>query len=76
MFANGYPLVRAVDCATDESTGSDAAANVKATLLNNGRLQLQWQTEAGWAGTCRSLVVRFGFNGWSGADAMFTLRFK
>lgn len=76
MFANGYPLVRAVDCATHEPTGSDAAANVKANLMNNGRLQLQWQTEPGWGGTCRSLVVRFGFNGWSGADAAFTLHFK
>jgi hypothetical protein len=75
MCANGYPLVRAIDCATHEPTGSDEAANVKTTLTNNGRLLLQWRTGAGWGGTCRSLVVRFGLNGWTGADAVFTLRF-
>jgi hypothetical protein len=48
---------------------------VKTTLTNNGRLLLQWRTGAGWGGTCRSLVVRFGLNGWTGADAVFTLRF-
>lgn len=75
MFANGYPLVRVVDCATHEPTGSDVAANVKTTLTNNGRLLLQWRTGAGWGGSCRSLVVRLGLNGWTGADAVFTLRF-
>jgi virginiamycin B lyase len=75
MFANGYPLVRAVDCATHEPTGSDVAASVKTNLTTNGRLLLQWRTDAAWGGTCQSLVVRFGFNGWSGADAMFTLHF-
>jgi virginiamycin B lyase len=75
MFANGYPLVRAADCATHEPTGSDEAANVKTTLTNNGLLLLQWRTGAGWGGTCRSLVVRLGLNGWTGADAVFTLRF-
>ena len=75
MFADGYPLVRAVDCATHEVTGSDVAADVKTTLGNNGRLLLLWRTDAAWGGTCRSLVVRFGLDGWSSADAMFTLRF-
>ena len=75
MFANGYPVVRAVDCATHEATGPDVPANVKTNLTTNGRLLLQWRTDAAWAGTCRSLVVRFGFNGWSGADAVFTLHF-
>ena len=28
-----------------------------------------------WAGTCQSLVVRLGFTGWTGADAIFTVRF-
>ena len=74
VFASGFPLVRAVDCATGEATGPDQPANVQASL-NNGRLMLQWRTVAGWAGTCRSLVMRFGLNGWSGADAAFTLRF-
>jgi virginiamycin B lyase len=75
VFANGSPLVRAVDCATGEATGADEAANVQANLNNNGRLLLLWRTGAGWGGTCRSLVVRLGLNGWTGADAVFTLRF-
>jgi virginiamycin B lyase len=76
VFANGYPLVHAVDCATHEATGPDSAATVKTHLTKHGHLLLQWRTDAGWTGTCRSLVVRLGFNGWTGADAVFTLRFK
>jgi virginiamycin B lyase len=75
VFANGYPLVRTVDCATGEATGPDVAANVETNLTNNGRLLLQWRTGSGWGGTCRSLVVRLGFDGWTGADALFTLHF-
>jgi hypothetical protein len=75
VFANGFPLVHAADCATGDATGPDEAASVQANLSNNGRLQLLWRTGSGWGGTCRSLVVRFGLNGWSGADAVFTLRF-
>ncbi len=75
MFANGYPLVRAVDCATGEAVGADQAASVQANLSNNGRLMLLWRTGSGWGGTCRSLVVRFGLDGWSDADAVFTVRF-
>jgi hypothetical protein len=75
VFANGYPIVHAADCATGDATGPDEAASVQANLSNNGRLMLLWRTGSGWGGTCRSLVVRFGLNGWSGADAVFTLRF-
>ncbi len=74
VFANGYPLVRAVDCATGETIGADRPANVQANVTN-GRLLLQWRTAAGWGGSCRSLVVRLGFSGWSTADAEFTVRF-
>jgi virginiamycin B lyase len=74
VFEDGYPLVRAVDCATDDPTGYDTAADVQANL-NNGRLLLLWRTGADWGGSCHSLVVRFGFDGWAGADAVFTLRF-
>ena len=74
VFASGYPLVRVVDCATGETIGADRPANVRASLTN-GRLLLQWRTAAGWGGSCRSLVVRLGFNGWSTADAEFTVRF-
>jgi virginiamycin B lyase len=75
VFQNGYPRVQAVDCATHDPVGPEAAADVQASLGGNGKLQLLWRTGPGWAGTCRSLIVRFGLNGWTDADAVFTLRF-
>jgi virginiamycin B lyase len=75
LFQNGYPRVQAVDCATHDAVGPDGAADVQATITGSGKLQLLWRTSAGWAGTCRSLIVRFGLNGWTDADAVFTLHF-
>jgi hypothetical protein len=74
VFANGYPLVRKVQCATGEVL-AEQPASVQANLSNNGRLMVQWRTEGGWGGSCRSLVIRLGLDGWSGADAVFTVRF-
>ena len=74
-FAAGYPLVRRVDCDTDEPIGDEQPADVQANVNPSGRVQLLWRTGATWAGACRSLVVRFGYQGWNGADAVFTLRF-
>jgi hypothetical protein len=76
VFADGYPLMRTVACATHEATGPDVAANVKTHLSKHGHLLLQWRTGTGWGGTCRSLVVGLGLDGWTGAQAVFTLRFK
>ena len=64
-----------VDCASGEPIGPDAAADVQPNVNPNGRLQLLWRTNGSWAGSCRSLVVRLGFAGWTGADASFTIRF-
>jgi len=75
IFANGFPVVRPVDCATGGAVGADQPATVSTNLSSNGRLMVQWRTGSGWGGTCRSLVVRFGLNGWTGADAVFTVRF-
>jgi virginiamycin B lyase len=75
VFASGHPVVRTVDCATKEAIGADATADVRASVNDDGRLLLQWRTGADWNGSCRSLVVRFGLDGWSDADAVFTLRF-
>jgi len=75
VFAAGHPLVRTVDCATGEAIGPDTSADVRAQINNHGHALLQWRTSAGWRGSCRSLVVRFGFDGWSDADAVFTLQF-
>jgi hypothetical protein len=75
VFASGYPKVRQVNCDTHEPIGADAPANVQANVLGNGQLMIQWRTDASWNGSCRALVVRLGFAGWSGADADFVLRF-
>ncbi len=64
-----------MDCATGEATGPDGPANVQANVQGNGRLMLPWRTGADWGGTCRALVVRLAFAGWSDADAVFELRF-
>jgi hypothetical protein len=75
IFAGGSPWVRQVDCSTGDPIGTDAPAAVATNLNGDGRLQLLWRTDGGWAGTCRSLVLRFGLQGWSGADAVFTVTF-
>jgi virginiamycin B lyase len=75
MFASGHPVVRTVDCGTKEAVGPDANADVRAHMNHDGHLLLRWRTAAGWSGSCRSLVLRFGFDGWSDADAVFTLHF-
>ena len=65
-----------MDCETHESIGDEQPAEVQANVNQSGRVQLLWRTRANWAATCRSLVVRFGYQGWTGADAVFTLRFS
>jgi virginiamycin B lyase len=75
IFADGFPVVRPVDCDTGEATGPDELADARAALGASGHLLLQWRTGAGWGGSCRSLVVRLAFDGWSDADAIFKLRF-
>ena len=75
VFTSGYPSVRVVDCETGAPTGPDEPASVQANLSGNGRLVLLWQTGGGWGGSCRSLVVRLAYDGWSSADAVFKLHF-
>jgi virginiamycin B lyase len=75
IFADGSPTVRQADCATKDPIGADAPADVQANVTGNGRVLLLWRTGGGWGGTCRSLVVRFAWAGWSDADAVFTVHF-
>jgi virginiamycin B lyase len=75
VFASGPPVVRIVDCVTKEAIGPGATADVRTGLTDAGRLLLRWRTGSDWDGSCRSLVVRFGLDGWSDADAAFTLHF-
>jgi virginiamycin B lyase len=75
VFASS-PWVRPTDCATGEPTGVGSAADVRPHANPNGHLVLQWRTGADWGGTCRSLVIRLGFDGWSDAPAVFSVRFS
>ena len=36
---------------------------------------MRWRTERAWAGTCRTLTLRFVATGWTGVDAVFLVRF-
>ena len=69
MFASGYPFMRTVNCETGKAIGPGATADVRTHINGTGHLLLQWRTDGSWDGSCRSLVVRFGLDGWSGADA-------
>ena len=75
VFAPGYPTVRQADCTTKDPIGDPSPADVQASVTGNGRVLLLWRTGGDWGGTCRSLVLRFAWDGWSDADAVFTLRF-
>jgi virginiamycin B lyase len=73
-FADGYPRVVRTDCATGERSGEAAAAEADASVSAAGRVHVLWRTDAAWAGSCRSLVLRFAWDGWSDAEAVFTIR--
>ena len=73
-FAAGYPSVVRTDCSTNERYGGTEAADVGATVSAAGRIHVLWRTDAAWAGSCRSLVLRFAWDGWSDAEAVFTIR--
>jgi hypothetical protein len=75
IFAAGYPKVVQADCDTKDPIGGEQPADVQASVGGNGRVLILWRTGGDWAGTCRSLVLRFAWDGWSDADAVFTLHF-
>jgi hypothetical protein len=63
IFAPGYPLSRQVNCATGEPTGApDEVVPANMGLLTykaaTDVYQYAWKTQAGWARTCRELVIK------------------
>jgi virginiamycin B lyase len=60
-----------LDCATGAAVGSPEPAELRDRVANRGSLELRWLTSRTWEGTCRSLTVSLGADGWTGASATF-----
>ena len=59
----GYPLSRPVDCATSTATARPMRSyseHRSADTLQAATdvYQYAWKTQAGWAGSCRALVIK------------------
>ena len=75
LVAPGFPQSRPVSC-DDPSVALGPATSARATLVTlRDTLIALWWTDRAWAGTCRSLTLRFVTTGWTGADAVFLARF-
>lgn len=75
LVANGFPVSRQVDC-TDRSVTIGAATPADVRLSTRKDLLIvRWRTERSWAGTCRSITLRFSAAGWQGSDATFVVAF-
>ena len=76
LVAAGFPVSRQVDCADSSvAMGASSAADVRVSTRQD-LLVTRWRTERAWAGTCRSITVRFQTAGWTGADATFVVSFS
>ena len=76
VLAAGYPLTQEVSCAdTSVALGTPIAADAR-PMTRLSDLVVRWRTERAWAGTCRTLTLRFGAPGWTGVDAVFLVRFS
>lgn len=75
VVAAGYPQTQEVSC-TDTSVARSApvAADAK-TSTRLSDLVVRWHTDRAWAGSCRTLILRFVAPGWTGVDAVFLVRF-
>jgi virginiamycin B lyase len=75
VLAAGYPLMQEVSCADPSVTlGAPIAADAR-SMTRLSDLVVRWRTERAWAGTCRTLTLRFVTPGWTGVDAAFLVRF-
>jgi hypothetical protein len=63
VFRGGTPSVEPIDCATGDSLGpSEAIPPARIDLIYHADLDtyiLAWKTDAGWADTCRRLLLGF-----------------
>lgn len=77
IFANDYPASQEIDCSTLEPLGpltptSSPGSSGLSYNANVDRYNYPWQTDRGWAGTCRQLVVQLD----DGTDHVAYFRFK
>jgi virginiamycin B lyase len=76
LVESGFPVSRQVDC-TDPSVTIGAAAPADVRLATRQDLLVtRWRTERSWAGTCRTITLRFAAAGWRGSDATFVVSFS
>ena len=77
LFAAGFPLTQQVDCGDPSvAIGPAQTPDVDAHVNKDGSLHLVWKSEARWAGTCRTLILRFDVSGWRDASVVFLVRFR
>ena len=78
IIEGGRPSSRDINCTTGAGNGGPVIVPPGSSDLTydarTGEYQLGWQTEAGWAGTCRELIVRFKDG--TEATARFTFKKK
>jgi hypothetical protein len=76
VVAAGYPQSSEVSCADPSIELSPLVPADSRVQVKHGTLDIRWRTERSWAGTCRTLVLRFVAPGWTGVDAVFVARFS
>jgi hypothetical protein len=77
LFAAGFPVTQEVSCG-DPATliGPAQTPNVDVQVNKDGRFHLVWKSEESWAGSCRTLILRFDVDSWRDAPVMFLVRFR
>jgi virginiamycin B lyase len=75
VVAAGFPVTQRVDCADPTTAlGPASAAEVRVSTRRD-LLVTRWRTPPEWAGTCRTITLRFAAPGWEGVDATFVVAF-
>ena len=76
IFATGYPASASRPCAGGLTDALEETATPGSATLTydpgSGRYHYNWKTDKAWAGTCRTLVLRFV----DGSEATAEFRFK
>jgi hypothetical protein len=60
-----------VTCGQGEALGDEEPAAVHTRVARDGSLEIRWNTERSWAGSCRTLTLTFSLQGWEGVPATF-----
>ena len=60
-----------VTCGQGEALGDEEPAAVHTRVARDGTLEIRWNTERSWTGSCRRLTLTFSSQGWGGVPATF-----